>query len=105
MPIHLSIKGQRLSLDQAEINDLLRSLEFALGGGNGQQQFGAVTVACDGRAATQGAKGAGGALHFSEREPIHVRVARTLGRPLPEDYSRSADDTGGEIPARYLADC
>lgn len=105
MKLNLSIKGQRLTLNHAEVNDLLRGLEFALGGGSGQQQFGAVTVACDGRAAAQSAKGAGGALHFSEREPIHVRVARTLGRALPEDYSRRADDAEGEIPAHYLADC
>lgn len=105
MTIHLAIKGQRLSLDHAEVNDLLRSLEFALGGGNGQRQFGCVTASCDGAAAAQGSKGGGGAVRFSAHEPIHVRVARTLGRPLPEDYSHSADDAEGEIPARYLADC
>jgi hypothetical protein len=104
MSIHLAIKGQRLSLDHAEVNDLLRSLEFALGGGNGERQFGCVTASCDGRAAAQGSKGAGGAMHFSEREPVHVRVARTLGRPLPDGYS-SADNAESEIPAHYLADC
>lgn len=59
MKINFEIKGQRLTLNSREVNDLLKGLEYALGGGNGAKTFGAVTVS------GAAAQGAGGSQFFS----------------------------------------
>lgn len=102
MKLNLSIKGQALTLNHAEVNDLLRGLEFALGGGSGQRSFGCVTAHSDGFAAG-GSKGAGGAMHFKREssagglDRMYRAVEQLTGKKIPRAQAPAesqADELG-----------
>lgn len=80
MNIKLSVKGKEICLSgEAELTDLLKGLEFAMGGGRGAQTFGCVTAAGESASSGNRASGATGSHHFSGFNGLAERVKRRLG--------------------------
>ncbi len=80
MNIKLSVKGKEICLNgEDELTDLLKGLEFAMGGGRGAQTFGCVTAAGKPDGSGIRASGGSGSHHFSGFNGLAERVKRRLG--------------------------